>query len=183
MFSTALRLVSLTAANVADLDPLDAVLTYAGKGDRGTKGRRAYLSASALDALRRYLSARRAANGGTLDPQAPLFVAEGNRAGGGRLTARSMRRIIVGLMEKAGHVRRDETGHIARPRVFSAHSLRRSALTAAYDVAGLDAAQTLAGHADPATTRRHYARVQKGKVLKELAGALDLPSLKESGDK
>ena len=39
---------------------------------------------------------------------------------------------------------------------------------------GLDAAQTLAGHADPKTTLRAYARVQKGRVLSELAGVLDL---------
>ena len=174
LYSTACRLVSLCAANVADLDPLDAVLVYCGKGDRGTKARRAYLSASALDALRRYLSARRAADGGKLPPDAPLFAAVGNRAGGERLTARSVRRVIVGLMERAGHVRRDAVGRIVRPRVFSAHSLRRSALTAAYDAAGLDAAQTLAGHADPKTTRRAYARVQKGRVLRGLAGVLDL---------
>jgi integrase len=98
----------------------------------------------------------------------------GNRAGGDRLTARSVRRVIVGLMERAGHVRRDDAGRIVRPRVFSAHSLRRSALTAAFDAAGLDAAQTLAGHADPKTTRRAYARVNKGRVLRGLAGVLDL---------
>ena len=40
--------------------------------------------------------------------------------------------------------------------------------------AGLDAAQTLAGHADPKTTRRAYARVQKGRVLRGLASVLDL---------
>jgi len=77
-------------------------------------------------------------------------------------------------------VRRDEVGRIVRPRVFSAHSLRRSALTAACDAAGLDAAQTLAGHADPGTTRRAYARIQKGHVLRGLAGVLDLGRVKAS---
>jgi integrase/recombinase XerD len=137
------------------------------------KGRRAFLPPAAIEALRSYLSARRAA-GDDLAPGNPLFAAVGNRAGGERLTARSVRRIIVGLMERAGHVQRDGTGRIARPRVFSAHSLRRSAITAAYDAAGLDAAQTLAGHADPKTTRRAYARVQKGRVLRELTAVLDL---------
>ena len=48
-------------------------------------------------------------------------------------------------------------------------------LPALYAAAGrLDAAQTLAGHADPKTTRRAYARVQKGKVLRALAAVLDL---------
>jgi integrase len=52
--------------------------------------------------------------------------------------------------------------------------LRRSAVTAAYEARGLEAAQVLAGHADPKTTARAYARVQKGRVLRGLAGVLDL---------
>jgi site-specific recombinase XerD len=172
LFATGLRLVSLCGLNCADFDALDCALTYQGKGDRD-KGRRAFLPPAAIEALRSYLSARRSA-GDDLAPGNPLFAAVGNRAGGERLTARSVRRIIVGLMERAGHVQRDGTGRIARPRVFSAHSLRRSAITAAYDAAGLDAAQTLAGHADPKTTRRAYARVQKGRVLRELTAVLDL---------
>ena len=127
-----------------------------------------------MEALTRYLDARRDAKGADLDGAAPLFAAVGNRAGGERLTARSVRRVIVALMEKAGHVHRDTAGKITRPRVLSAHSLRRSAITCAFDAAGLDAAQTLAGHADPKTTRRAYARVQKDRVLRGLAGVLDL---------
>ena len=173
LFSTGLRLVSLCALDVADLDAGDAVLTYAGKGDRDA-ARRAYLAPGALEALTRYLAARRSAEGAALDKAAPLFAAVGNRAGGDRLTARSVRRVIVDLMERAGHVHRDAAGKLTRPRVLSAHSLRRSAITCAFDAAGLDAAQTLAGHADPKTTRRAYARVQKGRVLRSLASVLDL---------
>lgn len=172
LFATGMRLVSLCGLSCGDLDALDCALTYQGKGDRD-KARRAYLSPAAMDALRRYLSARRA-EGDALDAGAAMFAAAGNRARGERLTARSVRRIVVGLMERAGHVSRNDAGHITRPRVFSAHSLRRSAVTAAYDAAGLDAAQTLAGHADPKTTRRAYARVQKGRVLRELTAVLDL---------
>lgn len=174
LFSTACRLVSICAADAGDLDHLDAVLTYAGKGSRGQKDRRAYLSASAMEAVRRYLSARRRAEGKDLAPDAPLFAAVGNRAGGRRLSARSVRRQVVAMMERAGHVRRGEDGRLVRPRVLSAHSLRRSAITAAYDAAGMDAAQTLAGHADPKTTMRHYARVKKGRTLRDLATVLDL---------
>ncbi len=174
LFATGLRLVSLCAADVGDFDPADGVLVYQGKGDRGTKARRAYLSPGALDALNRYLAARQAAEGATLDPAAPLVAAVGNRARGRRLTARSVRRVIVGMMERAGHVHRDAAGRIVRPRVLSAHSLRRSAITCAYEAAGLEAAQILAGHADPKTTRRAYARVQRGRVLRELAAVLDL---------
>jgi integrase/recombinase XerD len=168
----------LCAADVADLDAGDCVLAYKGKGDRDN-ARRAYLPPSAMDALGRYLEARRGACpvhaiAADLAPDAPLFAAVGNRAGGDRLTARSVRRIVVGLMERAGHIHRNGAGKIARPRIFSAHSLRRSAITCAFDAAGLDAAQTLAGHADPKTTRRAYARVQKSRVLRDLAGVLDL---------
>jgi site-specific recombinase XerC len=173
MFSTGLRLVSLCGLDVAHLDAGDAVLAYCGKGDRDA-ARRAYLGPAALEALRCYLQARRDAAGADLDKAAPLFAALGNRAGGDRLTARSVRRVMVGLMEAAGHVHRDGAGKLTRPRVLSAHSLRRSAITCAFDAAGLDAAQTLAGHADPKTTRRAYARVQKGRVLRNLAGVLDL---------
>lgn len=173
LFSTGLRLVSLCALDVGSLDAGDCVLAYAGKGDRDN-ARRAYLGTAALDAVARYLAARRDAEGADLDKAAPLFAAVGNRAGGDRLTARSVRRVVVCLMEAAGHVHRDAAGKITRPRVLSAHSLRRSAITCAFDAAGLDAAQTLAGHADPKTTRRAYARVNKGRVLRGLCAVLDL---------
>lgn len=173
LFATGLRLVSLCGLDVADLDAGDAALVYRGKGDCD-KARTAYLPPGALAALVRYLDARRAATGADLDGAAPLFAAVGNRAGGERLTARSVRRVVVALMEAAGHVHRDGAGHLLRPRVLSAHSLRRSAITTAFEAAGLEAAQTLAGHADPKTTRRAYARVNKGRVLRGLAGVLDL---------
>lgn len=176
LFATGLRLVSLTGASLSDFDTEAGTLAYRGKGDSETS-RRAYLSASAQKALSEYLAARRIAWNGRLSPFAPLFAASGNRADGERLSDRSIRRIVTTLMERAGHVRRDETGKITRPRVLSAHSIRRSAITAAYEAKGLDAAQTLAGHADPKTTLRAYARVQKGRILTELAGVLDLETL------
>jgi integrase len=85
-------------------------------------------------------------------------------------------------MERAGHVHRDAAGKLLRPRVLSAHSLRRSAVTAAYEARGLEAAQVLAGHADPKTTARAYARVQKGRVLRGLAGVLDLGACAGKGE-
>ena len=172
-FCSGLRLASLCALDVGDYDPRDATLTYRGKGDRA-KDRRAYLSPGAVEAVERYLAARRDALGADLSDDAPLFVAISNRALGQRLTTRSMRRVIVGLMERAGHVRRDSRGRVLRPRVLSAHSLRRSAITAAYAAAGLDAAQILAGHADPKTTRRAYARVESSRLLRGLSVLLDL---------
>jgi site-specific recombinase XerD len=168
MFATALRLVSLVGLNVSDLDTVAGVLRYRAKGDRD-KARTAYLPPAALAALKEYMEAR-----GELCPDAPLFAGAGNRSRGERLTDRSMRRIVVGLMERAGHVRRDGDGRLVNPGVFSAHSIRRSAVTSAYDARGLDAAQVLAGHASPETTKRAYARVQKGRMLRELTGVMDL---------
>lgn len=172
MFSTACRLTSLHSADLADLDKEAGTLVYRGKGDTDKDGA-AVISTGAMNALLDYLAAREKTEG-EIAPDAPLFAAVGNRAMGSRLSIRSMRRVVVGLMERAGHVDRDEEGKIRRPRVFSAHSLRRSSITAAADHAGIEAAQTLAGHADARTTRRAYARVQKKRVLRELAGVLDL---------
>lgn len=171
-YATACRRVSICEANIGDLDLQDAVLRYRGKGDPD-KVRRAYLSPTALEAVRRYLRLRQL-NEGTLAPDAPLFAAHGNRAAGKRLDLRSLTRIVSRLMQDAGHIARDEAGHITRPRVLGFHSLRRSAVTAAFEAQGLEAAQSLAGHADPRTTTRAYARVNKGKVLRQLASALDL---------
>jgi integrase len=171
-YSTACRRVSICEADIGDLDLQDAVLRYRGKGDPD-KVRRAYLSPSALEAVRRYLRLRQL-NEGTLAPAAPLFAAVGNRAAGKRLDLRSLTRIVSRLMQTAGHISRDEAGKITRPRVLGFHSLRRSAVTAAFEKQGLEAAQSLAGHADPRTTTRAYARVNKGKVLRQLASALDL---------
>jgi integrase/recombinase XerD len=167
LFSTGLRLVSAVELDVEDVDLEAGTLMYRGKGDRET-GRKAYLSGSAVAALKAYIAAR-----GQLMEGAPLFAAVGNKAFGLRLTDRSMRRIVVGLMEAAGHVKR-AAGKIVRPRVFSAHSLRRSAITTAYEAQGLNAAQTLAGHVNPATTLASYARVQKGRLLAELSGSMNL---------
>jgi integrase len=171
-YSTACRRVSICEASIGDLDLQDAVLRYRGKGDPD-KVRRAYLSPTALEAVRRYLRLRQL-NEGTLPPDAPLFAAVGNRAAGKRLDLRSLTRIVSRLMQTAGHIARDEAGHITRPRVLGFHSLRRSAVTAAFEKEGLEAAQSLAGHSDPRTTTRAYARVNKARVLRALASALDL---------
>ena len=68
-------------------------------------------------------------------------------------------------------------GALLNPGVFSAHSLRRSALTTAADAEGLEAAQALAGHARIETTRKAYVRVKMHERLRRVAGALDLGPL------
>ena len=173
VFNTGVRSVSLCEANVGDIDLLDAVLTFRTKGAT-SKSSRAYLSPSALDAVRRYLSARKKHEGRELAKDEPLLVAVGNRAGGKRLSYRGLLNIVHRLMQLAGHIERNAEGHITMPRRFGVHSLRRSAVTAAFEHGGLEAAQALAGHADPKTTMRAYARVNKGRMLRKLSGAMDL---------
>ena len=70
-------------------------------------------------------------------------------------------------------------GKIIRPRIFGVHSLRRSAITAIYEHDGLEAAQTLAHHANPKTTTAAYVRSNKAKSLQRSAQTLDLGEMLE----
>ena len=135
------------------------------------------LSDSALAAVRDYLNDRAQFEGHALASGAPLFASVGNRSLGKRLDERTINRMIAALMERAGHVKRDEQGKIIRPRIFSVHSLRRSAITAVYEQDGLEVAQILAHHASPATTTRSYVRANKAKYLQRSARTLDLGAM------
>lgn len=168
LYGTATRCVSLVRARIGDVDFESGTLRHQSKGhtDRDSV---AVLPSSTLRHLSAYLFER-----GEKDPTAPLFSAAGNRGRGAVLTSRSMRRAVLDRMEEAGHVRRDGTGRVVNRGHCGPHSLRRSALTTAADAHGIEAAQTLAGHASIDTTRRHYARVQAGRVLRNVATVLDL---------
>lgn len=169
-FSTAFRCVSVARADVGDLDMDAGTLRHQPKGHSG-KDTLARLTPIAVAALRTYLTARQPTG-----PSAPLFAPVGNHRGADdRLTTRSMRGIVLKLMERQGHARRDAAGRLTHPGVYSAHSLRRSALTTAYESNGLESAQTLAGHASAETTKRSYVRTQKDRQLQALTQALDLP--------
>lgn len=170
MFATAARCVSLERANVGDLDLAGGVLRHRPKGARATEAV-ARLTPVAVAALRAYLAERAPAAA-----TEPLFEPVGNRRSAeGRLTTRSMREIVRRLMERGGHARRDVAGRLVERGTWAAHCLRRSAMTVAYESEGVTAAQMLAGHASPATTERHYVRVQKAKTLQRLTAVLDLP--------
>ena len=158
---------------MGDLDLDTGALVFRNKGTRDKSGR-AVLSDSALAAVRDYLKDR--AEGGTLPADAPLIASVGNRSLGKRLDERTVNRMVAALMERAGHVKRAE-GKIIRPRIFSVHSLRRSAITAVYEQDGLEVAQILAHHASPATTTRSYVRANKAKYLKRSARTLDLGAM------
>src|ERR1035437_725967 len=131
MYSTALRCVSLLRASVDDVDFATGTLRHQPKGHR-EKDAIAVLSTTASTALADYLAAR-----GPLTSGAPLFAPVGNRrSASGRLSTRSMRNIVLSLSEIAGLARRSKDGKVLNPGHFSAHSIRRAAVTVA--VAALD---------------------------------------------
>ena len=172
LYGTGCRCISLERANCNDLDRIGGTLRHHPKGHRGADAQ-AQVPAASLQLLIGYLDTRSRTIG--IPPEeAPLFVALDRGSSGRRLTTRSMRRIVLKLMELAGHARRNDEGELVNPGVYSAHSLRRSALTTAADVEGLEAAQSLAGHARIETTRKAYVRVKMHAKLKKVAGALNL---------
>ena len=104
------------------------------------------------DVLWQYLQAREAA-GEELTPESPLFIAVGNRFGGGRLSRRGIRWIVDRYLAASG------LKH-AKGRTLSAHSLRHTAGTLGLRAgADLRQIQDLLGHKDPKTTAL-YAHVQ-----------------------
>ena len=168
LYGTGARCISIVRARIADVDFEAGTLRHQSKG-HSERDSIAYLPATTLRYLSQYLAAR-----GETDPTAPLFSSVGNRGRGNVLTSRSMRRSVLDRMEEAGHVRRDARGLVANRGHCGPHSLRRSALTTTADAQGIEAAQTLAGHSSIDTTRRFYARIQSGRILRNVAAVLDL---------
>ena len=134
LYSAGLRVSELTGMNRADLDLGGGVVRVRGKGK---KERLAFLGGAARTALERYL-ARRATTRG-MDACEAVFV--NNR--GGRLTTRSVERMVKNELARAG-----------LPGRGTPHTLRHSFATHMLDAgADLRTVQELLGHADPATTQ------------------------------
>ncbi|MBO8183435.1 MAG: tyrosine-type recombinase/integrase [Archaeoglobus sp.] len=95
--------------------------------------------------LLQYLEARKN-KGEELTEDSPLFVSIGNRAGGKRISRRSIRRIVDFYLEKVNMKRMEG-------RTLSAHSLRHTAGTLSLRAgADLRQVQDLLGHKNPKTT-------------------------------
>ncbi len=135
LFSTGLRVSELCALN-ADIDLSRDEFSVRGKGD---KVRVVFLSSSAKQAVADYLKKRPAA-----DLSEALFVSYG-RGGkrSGRLTSRSVERIVKHYAVKAG-ITRKVTPHVIR------HSFATDLLEGGAD---LRSVQALLGHANIATTQ------------------------------
>lgn len=139
MVRRGLRTVEVSRASIGDIRQLngEAVLYVQGKG-YADKGEFVVLGEECLEPIYEYLGAR-----GETDPKAPLFAATGNRNGGGRMSTRSISRVVKDRMASCG---------ISSARL-TAHSLRHTAVTfALLGGATVQEAQAMARHASIETT-------------------------------
>lgn len=132
LYSTGCRVSELVGLDEDDLDLRRGLTRLRGKG---RKERLGMLGKPAQEALRRYLVRK----GNLGQDRGPLFL----NPGGGRLTDRSVRRILARLLARAG-IQRDCSPHTLR-HSFATHLLRRGA--------DLRAVQELLGHASLGTTQ------------------------------
>ncbi|MCX6755858.1 MAG: tyrosine-type recombinase/integrase [Candidatus Nomurabacteria bacterium] len=132
-FSTGLRLSELCSLN-RDLDLSKDEFSIRGKGE---KVRVVFLSPTAKEAIKVYLKNRK-------DLDEPLFVQNSrNRSDSGRLTPRSIERIVKYYAIKAG-ISKKVTPHVIR------HSFATDLLSNGADIRSV---QMMLGHANIATTQ------------------------------
>ncbi len=153
LYAAGLRVGELVALNWREVDLQARVLRVIGKGDRE---RMTPFGAPAEKALRQWLDAwedvyRRRSSGAATDQHVePVFL----NHGGGRLSARSVRRIIDRYVAETARA----TG--AHP-----HALRHSFATHLLEAgADLRSIQEFLGHASLSTTQR-YMHVDTGRLL------------------
>lgn len=138
LFTTGLRTVEVIRADVGDLRTQGGktILYVQGKG-RDAKDDFVVVPVKATETLYRYLSTR-----GPVNDSKPLFIGDGNR-NRGRLTTRTIRRIVTGIFHRAG---------LSSPKLTT-HSTRHTAVTLALTAgASVQEAQALARHANVGTT-------------------------------
>jgi integrase/recombinase XerC len=142
LYSSGLRVGELVGLNFNQLDPELGIVRVMGKG---RKERIVPVGVKAIDALKAYLEGR-----GGLTEDAPIFV----NSSGGRLTARSVGRLI-----------KKYTRHSGIFRKVSPHSLRHTFATHLLDAgADIREIQEMLGHSSLSTTQR-YTHVSIGKLM------------------
>lgn len=141
LYATGVRVAELAGLDVGDVDLREGAVRVFGKGG---KERVVPLGRKAAGAIRAYLGGREARSGA-------LF----RNARGGRLTARSLHRIVRARARAAG-VRRRVTPHTLR-HTFATHLLDAGA--------DLRLIQELLGHARLGTTQR-YTHVSADRLMK-----------------
>jgi integrase/recombinase XerC len=141
LYASGVRVGELSGLDTADVDLREGSVRVLGKG---RKERIVPLGAKAVEALRGYLGARESARG-------PLFL----NPRGGRLTVRSLHRIVRARARAAGLAGR-----------VTPHTLRHTFATHLLDAgADLRLIQELLGHARLATTQR-YTHVSADRLAK-----------------
>jgi site-specific recombinase XerD len=166
LYGTGARLISLHRADVRDWSPERAEWRHRPKGHLAADTV-AYLGTQASAELQAYLETRRPLRG----PD-PLFISHAQGSAGHRLTVRMLSRVVLEILERAGHVARDDSGHVVQPRRLSAHSIRRSAAKRIVETHDLELARQLLGHASLETTRKAYARIKRAEDLRKAAEEL-----------
>lgn len=139
MFTTGLRTISISRANVGDISTYGntAALFYQGKGHEDKAD--AVMIVDPIEiALRDYLKTR-----GRTNSKEPLFTSIAHRNKGGRMTTRSISRIIKNALISAGY----------NSDRLTAHSLRHTAATLnLLNGATIEETQQLLGHSNINTT-------------------------------
>jgi site-specific recombinase XerD len=156
LFSTGLRVSELVALNIDDINLKSNEFTVIGKGK---KARTVYLSDSAREWIKKYISTRQ-------DSFKPLFVRYSGKkmdeqdfdGESLRLTVRSVQRLVKKYVARAG-ISVDATPHTLR-HTFATGLLREGA--------DLRSVQELLGHSDVSTTQI-YTHVTN-KQLREVHG-------------
>ena len=148
LYSSGVRVSELVEMNAHDLDFNLGIIKVMGKGK---KERIVPLGSKAIAALNNYLNVRSKMNKAPLSPlNPPLFLNQR----GGRLTTRSVGRIINRYIEQCGVLKN-----------ISPHSLRHTFATHMLDAgADLRAIQEFLGHASLSTTQK-YTHVSIDKLM------------------
>jgi len=142
LYSSGIRVGELVGLNLNQMDLDLGIVKVMGKG---RKERIVPVGSKAIEALKAYLEKRAA-----LDGESPLFV----NSRGGRLTARSVGRLIKKYTKRSGIFRR-----------ISPHTLRHSFATHLLDAgADIREIQEMLGHASLSTTQR-YIHLSPGKLM------------------
>ncbi len=143
LYSTGMRVTELVTRDISNLDFESSMLRVRGKGK---KERLVPVGGPALDAVRKWLPMRdqliadRARRGREVEKKA-LFL----NVRGGRLTSRSVERLVKSYGERAGI-----------PQTVTPHALRHSFATHLLEMgADLRSVQELLGHASLSTTQRY----------------------------
>jgi len=156
MIQTGLRTIEIRRANVGDMvnQGNATVLHVQGKGKKD-KAKYVVLTPATLAPIHSYLKTR-----GAVRPDDPLFAAISNRNLNGRMTTKSISRLIKAAIEKIAP---------GNPRL-TAHSLRHTAVTfALLGGASVQETQAFARHADINTTLIYAHNIERIAAVPEKA--------------